>query len=250
MPDGARYDFGRGGSYLVFRQLEQNVKLFWSYMQGAAPELQSMERAAAKMIGRWRNGAPLTLVGEQPLDMTKLAPEAKADFGYVVNDDAAGMRCPIGAHIRRSNPRDALPGLRERNSLSKVDRRRILRRARPYGDPVPGWPDPQAMLDAKDDDEAARGLYFVCLNADIEEQFEFVQQRWLNDPTFVNGYADEVDPVIGRGRGGRFVVPGRVVAQLIDAPANNLKRFVTVRGGEYFFLPSGPALDYLARIAV
>jgi hypothetical protein len=67
----------------------------------------------------------------------------------------------------------------------------------------------------------------------------------------VNGFADEVDPVIGRGRcGGHFVVPGTRAAQLLDAPPNTLHRFVTVRGGEYFFLPSGPALDYLARIAV
>jgi len=247
-PDGERCDLGRGGSYLVFRQLEQDVIGFWEFVERAATSLgSSLEHAAAKMVGRWQNGAPLATVPNQPAHMNVLFPTSGDNFRYV-RDDADGSRCPIGAHVRRSNPRDALPGLRERQSLASVQRHRILRRGRPYGAPVAGWPDPTAMLqrtNGQPGDE--RGLHFLCLNADIEQQFEFIQARWLNDPTFVNGFTNEVDPMIGRTRGGsHFVVPKEPTPCLIAAP-DNLRRFVTVRGGEYFFMPSLRALKYLAR---
>jgi Dyp-type peroxidase family len=246
-PDGERCDLGRGGSYLVFRQLEQRVLAFWQFVESAAASLGSLERTAAKFIGRWRNGTPLTLSSEQPDDMN--VPIDANGFQYVRDGDSAGYGCPIGAHIRRSNPRDALPGLRERHSLAKVRRHRILRRGRPYGTAVPGWPDPAEMLKHRDaDQDGGRGLHFLCLNADIEQQFEFVHQRWLNDPTFVNEFTDEVDPILGRRRADtRFVVPEQPTPRLVVQPPT-LQRFVTVRGGEYFFLPSRSALRYLAGI--
>jgi Dyp-type peroxidase family len=251
-PDGDRCDFGRGGSYLVLREIAQDVIGFWRFAKSANPAL-TMECCAAKLVGRWRNGDPLTRVPQEPKDFFKVDRPHNNDFAFLSAEDGEGFGCPYGAHIRRANPRDTLPGLAERGSLSAVRRRRILRRGRPFGDHVPGWPDPEEMLNTAQGDttdaEWPRGLYFACLNADIEEQFERVQQRWLNDPTFVNGRSTEVDAVLGHGRSGaQFVVPTTSGPLLLGNEQVPLRRFVTVRGGEYFFLPSKSALSYLAGV--
>ncbi len=250
-PDGGRCDLGRGGTYLVLREIDQDVIAFWQFARDSASDVLTMEHRAAKIVGRWRNGAPLTLAREEPTSFFKVD-ERSNNFAFRDAEDADGFACPFGAHIRRANPRDTIPRLAERRSLAAVRRHRILRRGRPYGNPVLGWPDPKLMLEkagATPDPAGTRGLYFACLNADIEQQFEVVQQRWLNDPTFVNGRWDEVDPLLGRTRaGGQFIVPttsGPLVLGNADVP---LRRFVTVRGGEYFFLPSKSALSYLATI--
>lgn len=129
-------DLGRNGSYLVFRQLSQNVRAFWQFVDKATrmadgkSDQAARTRMAAKMVGRWPSGAPLTLcpAADDP------AQGKRDDFGYRATD-ASGDGCPIGAHIRRTNPRDALEGKPE-DAITVSNRHRILRRGRPYGAPI------------------------------------------------------------------------------------------------------------------
>ncbi|GAA2078882.1 Dyp-type peroxidase [Actinomadura alba] len=214
-------DLGRGGSYLVLRQLEQDVAAFHRYVKDAAgpagPDL-----LAARLIGRWPSGAPLV---KTPDDDPRLRDDN--EFGYH-RADPYGLACPIGAHIRRANPRDSLdPDPGTAKSLEINDRHRLLRRGRPY------------------DTDGATGLYFLCLSGNLARQYEFVQHTWVNDPAF-NGLSDATDPLVGpRGPGGTtFTVQARPARERhLGLPA-----FVRVRGGAYFFLPGIRALRYLARL--
>jgi Dyp-type peroxidase family len=255
--DDGLLDLGRNGSYLVFRQIAQDVRAFWQFAAAHAAELGSIEHCAAKMIGRWRNGAPLTPEEPPPDNFNGL----DEDNGFLfASKDREGLHCPVGAHVRRANPRDTLPGLAARRSLAAVQRHRIVRRGRPFGTPLAGWPNPQEMLDTPPDRRASsdhdqpfdrsRGMHFLCLNADIEQQFEFVQQRWINDPTFVNQRTDEVDPILGRQRDNpTFRVPANPTPVVLGEGTVPLKSFTHIIGGEYFFLPSQRALKYLAATA-
>jgi Dyp-type peroxidase family len=226
--DPGRADLGRNGSYLVLRQLAQDVDGFRRFIDqiGQADgqaDPDAGARLAAKMVGRWPNGAPLTRSPEHPADDN--------DFGYA-EGDAAGLGCPLGAHIRRANPRDALdPEAGPEQSLRSSNRHRLLRRGRAYGDPShPG----------------ERGIHFICLNANIARQFEFVQHTWLNNPKFAGLY-DDTDPLVAPHQGdtGRtFTVQARPFRQRVTG----LPPFVTVRGGAYFFLPGIRALRFLAGL--
>jgi Dyp-type peroxidase family len=206
---GGRRDFGRNGTYLVARQLEQDVESF----REIPAEIQ------AKLIGRWPSGAPLTLTPAR--DERSFG--GRNDFGFVAND-RAGLRCPIGAHIRRANPRDGfadseLPQTAE-ESLEAVNLHRLLRRGRPYRE------------------EGKQGTFFICLNTNIERQFEFVQQSWLNSPSFMNLNGDRD---FAAGRPTTFTIPYCAGRQKIRLE----KPLVTVRGGGYFFLPGVNALEWL-----
>ncbi len=224
----------RNGSYLVLRQLRQDVAGFWQFADSATrredggSDPDARLRLAARMVGRWPSGAPLVLAPEA--DDPNLA-EAN-DFGYQEHD-RRGARCPVGSHIRRSNPRDSLdPSPGTARSLEINRRHRILRRGREYGPPLPL----EQALAA--DDGAERGLHFICLNANIARQFEFVQQTWLNNPKFGELY-DDADPFFAPGA---FTIPTDSVRERVtDVP-----RFVFVKGGAYFFLPGLAALRYLA----
>jgi Dyp-type peroxidase family len=237
------HDFGKNGSYLVFRQLEQDVGAFWRAMSLACDGATIEERVhlAAKMIGRWPDGKPLVKlppVGGVPRD-----PE---DFDFA-RDDPRGEQCPFGAHIRRTNPRAVLandPDL----GLAKSKKHRILRRGRSYGEPFVEPLLPEALARAAESGTGnlgPRGLHFVGINADLANQFEFVQQTWANGTVF-GGLHGEVDPLIGdpSQTGGRFTIPGHPKRRVCGIP-----RFVNVRGGAYFFVPSRAALYYLARLA-
>ena len=192
---------------------------------------------AAKFVGRWPSGAPLTLSPERDDHELGRANE----FGYA-ELDIAGERCPVGAHVRRANPRDALdPSAGAEASLAIVKRHRILRRGRLYGDVVPL----DQLLDqggAGDDQE--RGLHFLCLCANLARQFEFIQHTWVNNSKF-GGLYDDVDPIAGTPTdlGGTFTMPARPVRRRVVG----VPRFSTVRGGAYFFLPGMAALRFLAR---
>jgi Dyp-type peroxidase family len=227
-----RGDLGRNGSFLVMRQLEQNVDEF--------RKIAASEELAAKMVGRWKSGEPLVrqptdpaekptgsaLVRHRPRRQTTTEFEAENDFGYH-KEDRAGFRCPIGSHIRRANPRDALAdglGVSPDYARQLADRHRILRRGRVY----------------KQEDKT--GLVFVCLNANIERQFEFVQSAWLLNPEF-GGLNEETDPILGTG--GKFTLQKPVLGQCVTG----LTQFVTVKGGAYFFLPGHSALGYLADLS-
>jgi Dyp-type peroxidase family len=226
---------GRNGSYLVFRQLEQDVRGFWRYLDSAVGHPTERTTLAAKMVGRWPGGAPLALSDR---DDPALA-EAN-DFAYF-HEDPVGVRCPVGAHVRRTNPRDSLdPGPGTDKSLAINRRHRLLRRGREYGQAL----SPEAALTESLAREEARGLHFICLNANIARQFEFVQDTWLNNPKFAGLYNDS-DPLVGQSApyGGTFTMPS---AGGVRSRVKEMPRFITVRGGAYFFLPGIQALRRLA----
>ena len=240
----ARPDLGRNGSYLVFRQLRQDVRGFWSFLEQATKRPDGSSdpdrrlRLAAKMVGRWPSGAPLAL---SPDDDDPLLANAN-DFAYH-RYDRTGARCPVGAHIRRANPRDSLdpkPGTAKSWEINR--RHRILRRGREYGSGV--TPDEALRQDAVGADDE-HGLHFICLNGNIARQFEFVNNTWLNSPKFAGLY-DDSDPVTAPSQpyGGTFTVQSDTVRERVtDVP-----RFVSVKGGAYFFLPGIAAMRNLAGV--
>ncbi len=255
-------DLGRNGSYLVLRQLQQDVRGFWQFAdRQAKSDPQARERLATSMVGRYRNGDPLMPLTSQPIEGVKAAHPSN-QFTY--DTDVNGTRCPFGAHIRRSNPRNAdFPqgttgffsrlihnlgfagtGLRQ-DIMSSTRFHRLLRRGREYG---PGLSPEQAVQpDYPDTDE--HGIQFICINANISRQFEFVQGAWIMSTKF-NGMTGESDPLLGN----RQPIPGCAVTGNFSLPQesgpplciNGLPQFVTVRGGAYFFLPGIRALRFLA----
>jgi Dyp-type peroxidase family len=236
-----RVDLGRNGSYVVFRQLSQDVRGFWQFLDRATRDgdgtahPDERTRLGAKVVGRWPSGAPVTLAPDA--DDPTLA--SANDFTYV-HGDVDGLKCPIGAHVRRSHPRDSLdpsPGTAESVSLDK--RHRLLRRGREYGPPVD---DPLAATPSDDPD---RGIYFVAVAGNISRQFELIQHTWLNNPKF-DGLYDETDPLTANhtALGSAFSVP----AEPLRHRYTDLPNFVTVRGGAYFFLPGLRALRYLSTL--
>lgn len=215
-------DLGRNGTYLVMRQLRQDVDGFWSWVREAAGgDEVAGQQLAARVVGRWPGGAPVALA---PLaDDPTLA--NVNDFGYH-EVDPDGLRCPVGAHIRRVNPRDSLPPRPGTEaSLKGVRPHRLVRRGRTY----------------TEGDE--RGLYFLALNANLARQFEFIQHGWLNGNAFTT-LDDPDDPLVGaRAQGpSSFTVPALPARHRY----RDLPQFVQVRGGAYFFLPGRSALQYLA----
>ena len=249
-----RADLGRHGSFVVYRKLQQHVALFWRTLrnetvrQRGTADSRYMVWLASKMVGRWPSGAPLVDAphGDDPTRATN------DEFEYA--GDRNGLACPIGAHIRRTNPRDDLKPYPSEQSRHMAEAHKILRRARVFGPPAF---DP-ALLRADDvsgnhdalvsleDDGQARGIHFFCVNASIRSQFEFVQQTWCNNPG-LSGLSTNKDPIVGdHARAGdpptRMVIPGDR-GPIRTAP---LPRFVTVRGGAYLFMPSLTALRFLA----
>lgn len=232
-------DVRRNGTYLVFRQLEQDVAAFNAFLSDAAQRIgESEDWVAARLLGRWRNGDPLLAKGPDAQATNSKGPcaqaaDSKNDFLYYY-EDRFGLTCPIGAHIRRANPRDSLkPDPETALRLSKMHR--IIRRGRPYG---------ERWTPAKDkaDSEAQRGMLFIALNADIAGQFEMIQNSWLNNPHFAGQYAG-TDPL-------SHMVAGEDLITIQRRPTNiHIKRpepFVRVRGGAYFFLPGIQALRTMA----
>jgi deferrochelatase/peroxidase EfeB len=215
-------DFGRNGSYLVLRKMSQDVAGFRSYFK----QFENSELLKAKMVGRWPSGAPLTL---SPTKDNDALAEAN-DFKYADLDEH-GYGCPLGAHIRRANPRTFLDQ-NAKGTSQPNNRHRIIRRGALYGPPLPDA--------ALEDDGNDRGLLFLCINANIRQQFEFIQQSWLNNPKF-SDLDSETDPLIPH-KGTSMTIPKYPIREKL----NNLPSFVTVKGGEYFFLPSISALHFLA----
>jgi len=254
------------GCYNAFRILEQDVVGFEEFLQQSArqlldeypeimhPEVDPVEFIAAKLMGRWRNGVPLSFAREHTL-MQRARPghpegpvhyvdgmpvlgdlDDLNDFDYpdeVDNfDDFDGTMCPIGAHIRRGNPRSSRIVQRSANHT-----RPIVRRGVPYGpkyDPATG------------DDGERRGLLGSFLCADLAAQYEAVMYDWINlglqDPR-VTGTNDVI---IGANheRTSSFEIPlgeGRTLT------LRGFGRFTHTVGAVYLFCPSMTALRYLAR---
>ncbi|GAB7007066.1 peroxidase [Nocardioides sp. AN3] len=235
------HDFGRNGSYLVVRTLDQDVGGFWRYVDQQAPRHDGVvdgsarTALAARMVGRWPSGAPLTRSPE--VDRVDLATEN--GFGYDA-DDREGTRCPLGSHIRRTNPRDSLPPKPGTSaSVEVANRHRLIRRGRSFGPRV----EPEESMTEDAQSAPSRGLHFIALCADIARQFEFVSHTWAMNPQFA-GLFDDADPLLGGhgDRGTSFTIQASPVRRRhTDVPA-----FVTPRGGAYFFMPGGRALRYLA----
>ncbi|HSB93745.1 MAG TPA: hypothetical protein VLC28_11520 [Flavitalea sp.] len=252
-------DLGKNGSFLVIRQMQQHVDRFWNFMNnktlnddGTINELEST-RLAAKMMGRWPGGAPLTKFAD-----TDPGNESDDnDFGYA-KEDEEGLKCPIGSHLRRCNPRDSFEDDSSKKSVTLSNRHRIIRRARLYGDPFAGSP-----LNTTPKGEV--GLLFNCFNSDISRQFELIAHTWANSTKTKNLY-DDPDPIIGvidYNFKDNLADPPRVFRQKVqEVPPQNftiqscpvnktikgLERFVTIRGGAYFFFPSITAIRYLSTI--
>ena len=188
------------------------------------------------MVGRWPTGAPLVAAPDR--DDPTMA-DAN-DFGYH-REDPHGLRCPKGSHIRRTHPRDSLdPDPGTDASIAVGKRHRIARRGRQYGELM--RPD-EAVGSANGDEE--RGLHFICLNANIARQFEFIQHTWMNNPKF-DGLYEDTDPVVTSrgGNVGTFTMP----AAPVRVRVTGLPSFVTVHGGAYFFLPGISAIRYMGAL--
>jgi deferrochelatase/peroxidase EfeB len=261
-PDGA--DLGRNGTYLVIRQLRQDVRRFWKALDERAGGVESeRERLASQLVGRTLTGEPIVSdVSVAVSSGTGSAPDLNA---FTFESDPAGHRCPIGAHIRRANPRtaDLPPGgigvvsqlirtlglaakARAQDLAASARFHRLLRRGREYGVRV----TPEQALESLTPPES--GLHFVCLNANIQRQFEFVQSAWIMGTKF-NGLHEESDPLLGN----RLPGPARTRCDYFtmpraDGPSRrlaDLPQFVSVAGGAYFFLPGIRALRFLASSA-
>jgi Dyp-type peroxidase family len=237
-PEGF-FNFGLNGSYMVVRELRQYVARFWNSLAANAARIRAHDPAATyvtpewlaeRIVGRNVDGHLLCPAGRTlPPDSSNFPQNA---FGFL-KTDPHGQGCPVGSHVRRANPRDSLAKdvASAQTLLDAANNHRILRRGRKYGPPA---------ADRQIDDGAERGLLFICLNADIARQFEFVQQTWILNRNFATLY-DETDPLVGP-KGG-FTIGEQPLRRIV-----NVETFIQSAGGEYFFLPSLPALKYLASL--
>ncbi|MBV9356785.1 MAG: peroxidase [Chloroflexi bacterium] len=216
---------GRNGSYIGLRKVHTRVAAFRRFLRANAAAVGGEELLAAKLVGRWRSGAPLVLAPEADDAQLASDPGRINNFGY--GQDPRGLVCPVGAHIRRLNPRDS-----QLTTLSDVRLHRILRFGATYGPPLPEG--------ALDDDGAERGIYFMFLSA-RPNALEFLKGEWINSGGFV-GLDAEQDPIAGDNTDGEFTIPERPLRRRL----HGLERFTVTRGGEYAFLPSLSALRWLA----
>jgi len=235
LPSAPADPLGRHGTYVVWRKLHQDVALFRRTLRDAAARYHGGDEAllAAKVVGRWQDGSPLISAPHSPQPGFDAAAPGANDFRY--GHDPQGLACPLGSHIRRANPRDALdpePGP-DGGDGKLTFRHRIIRRGMPYGPPLA----PEAF----EDDEQERGLVFVCFNASISRQFESVQRQWLNDGNIFH-LGHDSDFLLGANeRAGKMTVQGDPPFLLGPQAA-----FVVTRGGEYLF---APGITGLAAIA-
>jgi deferrochelatase/peroxidase EfeB len=268
-------DVGRNGTYVVMRTLEQDVSGFWKFVEsqtdlgsadttpGARQQLS--QQLAELMVGRTKEGQPLAHLSAVPIPGISSDPEDDANR-FTFDQDPAGTRCPFGAHIRRANPRNtdypnrpswwlplawsklgfATRGFRP-DIMASTRFHRLLRRGREYG---PGLALQPAVPGAPAAD-VRPGLHFLCLNANIVRQFEFVQNAWLMSTKF-DGLSGESDPLLGNrtpiGDGhstDNFTIPRE---DGVRRSVGGLPQFIAVRGGAYFFLPGIRALRYFSRV--
>lgn len=228
VPQAPAGPLGRNGTFMVYRKLHQDVALFRRVLREHAAGIPGGEELlAAKIVGRWRDGTPIALSPDGADRERHSSPERINDFRY--GDDLDGLRCPLGAHVRRTNPRDALGwhGTRSR-------RHRMIRRGMPYGPPLPEG--------ATEDDGSDRGLIFVCFVASLARQFEVVQRQWCGDGN-IFGLGDDRDFLLldDDRDTAKLTIQGDPPRFLSPQP-----RTVTVRGGEYLLVPSVSGLRSLS----
>jgi deferrochelatase/peroxidase EfeB len=215
----------RNSSYLAYLRMEEHVGAFRAFLRQHGETGEEQELIAAKLMGRWRSGAPLVLAPEKDDSQLGADPQRTNDFSYA-NMDPHGYACPLGAHIRRMNPRD---------TAMNMQRRKMIRRGGTYGPPLPeGAPE----------DGKERGIAAFIGCASLIRQFEFAMNVWANDPNF-HELGNQRDPIFGT-QDGTFdmTIPKRPIRKKITG----LPAFTTIRGGAYFFLPGIKALRYLASL--
>ncbi len=256
-------DLGRNGGYLVLRQLRQDVSGFWQFADRIADGIpDKREQLASAMVGRQRDGEPLIPVTPKPISGISEKNQPTNNFDY--NSDPDGEICPIGAHVRRSNPRtgDLPPGTESlikrilrifgfgassphQDLIASTRYHRILRRGRAYG---PELPLDDALAGSQGQEE--RGLQFICLCANIARQFEFIQNAWIANAKF-GGLQNEQDPLLGNrhpledsSSTDNFSQPKETGAR---RHISGIPEFITVRGGAYFFVPGIRALKFITH---
>jgi Dyp-type peroxidase family len=218
---------GRNGTFVSFRKLHSKVAAFRRFLNANSTATMSPELLAAKMVGRWPSGAPLMLTPEQDAPELGSDPQQMNNFTYA--QDPKGLRCPIGAHIRRMNPRDTALEV-----MTNVKIHRIIRHGTSYGPPLP-----EGVVD---EDGKERGIFFIFLSAKAPETFEFLKKEWINTGNFL-GLGIEEDPIAGEHTGaGMFTIPMKPIRRRLQG----MERFTVTRGGEYGFVPSLSALRWLA----
>jgi Dyp-type peroxidase family len=222
---------GRNGTYVGLRKYQSRVGAFNRFLQANGSTEEERELVAAKLVGRWRSGAPLTLAPDKDNPALGADPQRNNDFDYA--KDPRGRQVPFGAHIRRMNPRDT-----KMTRLTDVNIHRLIRRGTTFGPPY----DKNEL--SEQDDTVPRGSYFLFLSAKAMATIEFLQQEWINDGDFI-GANGERDPIIGRQEeGATFTIPKEPVRRRV----RGIETFNVLRGGEYFFMPSISALKWLANL--
>jgi Dyp-type peroxidase family len=213
----------RNGSFMAYRRMEEHVGGFRDFLRSHGKTPEEQELVAAKLMGRWRSGAPLVLAPDKDDPKLGADPKRNNDFNYKVQDPQ-GYAVPLGAHIRRMNPRD---------TAANMNRRRMIRRGATYGPALPeGAPE----------DGQERGIAAFVICASLIRQFEFAQNVWANDKNF-HELGNERDPIIGTQDGTlEYKIPKRPIRKTITG----LPAFTTVKGGAYFFLPGLKALRFLS----
>lgn len=264
-------DLGKNGAFLVHRKMEQHVLEFWKYMLKFSREdgttvADKAVKLASKMVGRWPNGQPLVVSPEAPDNSTYDIER----FNYF-EEDKCGLRCPFGAHIRRTNPRDQIRHINDKClSQEMVRKHRMLRRARAYGNPLAPNMDISSMIamaaqelekdkslkkdDCEQNDDIrnrpheGRGLHFFCIVSDISRQFEFIQSVWSNTSTFAY-LCNEVDPITSPRPTQQQPECREFTSPALPVRNRYLKvpQFTTVVGGAYYFMPGLKALDYIIK---
>ncbi|MEV6340352.1 peroxidase [Nocardia vinacea] len=215
----------RNGSYMAYRRLQEHVGAFRNYLREQADTPDGQNLIAAKLMGRWRSGAPLVLAPDRDDPALGADPMRNNDFNYK-EMDPHGYAVPLGAHARRLNPRD---------TAVNMNRRRMIRRGATYGPALP---------EDAPEDGVDRGIAAFIICASLVRQFEFAQNVWINDKTF-HELGNEHDPICGTQDGTfDFTIPKRPIRKTLTG----LPAFTTLRGGAYFFLPSISALRYLATL--
>lgn len=234
LPAGPPSPLGPNGTFMVYRPIQQDVPAFERYVTEEADRLElNHDLVRAKIVGRWPDGTPLTLSPERPNATIASNRVRSNDFLYGeqrdgYRGDPDGFGCPLGAHIRRTYPRDALPGGGERSM-----RHRIIRRGMPYG---------------RSDSGDECGLAFICLSASIRDGFEFIQRMWCNAGDAF-GLGSERDLILQQDAPKELtgmVIQGRGNTSVVLAPPPH--PLVRVRGCEYLFLPSRRACSWLTSL--
>src|SRR6185436_8374712 len=222
---------GRNGTFVGLRKYQARVGTFNRFLREHAETDEERELLAAKLVGRWRSGAPLTLAPTHDDPALGEDPKRNNDFTYA--NDQRGLQVPLGSHMRRMNPRDT-----EMAQLADVNIHRIIRRSTTYGAPY----DPNAT--SEHDDEVPRGIYFIFISAKAMATMEFLQQEWINNGNFMS-LGNERDPNVGlQEDGATFTIPKEPVRRRI----HGIQTFNVLRGGEYLFMPSLSALRWIADL--